>query len=213
MSTALLASLAGAAAAQLPVPTVGVSRDDTIGATFRLRGEAGLAVGTPLARDANGTRVVTGLSPMAGVGFARDLARGITVAGGLRAALLSLQFRDDAGASWESGTAWQLDASAAAERAVLGCALREAAGCTAARVGAGVVFLGGPREVVPFRQSGSRWGVGGEAGAAVRLASAWPVYGTALGHAYHMFGVSSILAGPLRAGVVARVLVGVRYGR
>jgi hypothetical protein len=150
---------------------------------------------------------------MIGAGVARDLSARTTLAAGLRVAMAPLRFRDNAGARWGSGTAWQVDVVGSAERLALGCSAREAVGCTAVRAGAGIVFVGGPSDVVPFRRSGSRWGVGGEGGAAVRLWTARPLYLSATGQAYRLFGVSDPLAGPVAAGVVGRALVGLRYGR
>ena len=214
-SLALLAALALLpAASHAQVPTTRTSRGDTVDApAFRFRAEAGLAAATPLARDENGLSVGTGVSPMAGIGVARALESGVTVAAGVRAALLSLRFSSEDGSSWSDGTAGQVDATVAAERDVGWCRTSEAAGCTAARAGAAVVFLAGPRDVVPFRQTGSRWGVGAEFGGSVRLPTGMPFYATVLGQAYHMFGDEAPLAGPVRAGVVARLLAGVRYGR
>lgn len=177
----------------------------------RLRYDIMLATGSPYAEDEAGVTVRPSVALgvgaaaawTAGGGYATSLAVRATT----NAAVISENTSVIGGAEprRSAGRVLQLDFMGALER--------QLGDRYAVRAGAGVAWLRGPSDVVPFRHGNNgRLQPTGEVGLSMRLTKSRPMHVTLAGQASR-FG-SATIGDPVREpGWVNRLLIGVRYGR
>ena len=167
-----------------------------------LRLLAGGALSTAYVRDDNGTTVRPAVAPGVGVEVATVVGARATLAIALRTSRAGIDVRGD-GRSWDGGTAWQTDATAAVERTLVPR--------LAVRAGLGFAWLRGPSDVAPFRfNNASPIRPAAELGATYALSRA---LGALVAVQAYRYGATT-LADPIREpGTVKRLVIGVRYGR
>ena len=195
-----LAPLTAPVAAQPPAPSAAPRL-----ARPTLRALVGGAAGTAFARDENGTSVRPGLSPLVGVEAASAAGERTAITLSLRASRPRAAVEFDAGGDVEAGAVTMLDLTLGVE-----LRLRPA---VAVRGGIGLLYLDGPSTIAPFRfNNASRVRPLLDLGAALRASARLPLH-LALGWQGFQYGAATA-ADPIReAGLVQRVVVGVRYGR
>lgn len=172
-----------------------------------LRALAGIAVGTPFVEDGNGTTVRPGVAPLLGVEVASRVGERTAVTLALRGARPGAMVDFDAAGSddVDGGTVTTVDVVAGVEYAVH----RR----VTARGGLGLLYLEGPAELAPFRfNNGSSIHPLLDVGADVKLAHDLPL-ALALSWQGYRYGAATAADPIEEAGVVQRLVVGVRYGR
>ena len=169
-----------------------------------LRLFAGGALSTAYVRDDNGTTVGAGIAPAVGVELATTVSPRTALAVAVRTSRAGIDVDGD-GRSWDGGSAWQTDASAAVERTL--------APRLALRGGLGFAWVRGPGDLAPFRfNNRSPVRPAAELGATYALPLARPLAASITAQAYR-YGATT-LADPIREpGTVKRLIIGVRYGR
>ena len=171
-----------------------------------LRALGGVAAGTAFADDENGTTVRPALAPLLGVEAASRVGERTALTLTLRAARpqASIEF-DGAGTEVDAGAVTALDLTVGVERTVHPA--------VAVRGGVGLLYLKGPAAVAPFRfnnAASARPML--DFGAALRAPTRLPLH-LSLGWQGFRYGAASV-ADPIdEAGLVQRVVLGVRYGR
>lgn len=169
-----------------------------------LRLFAGGALSTAYVRDDNGTTVRPAAAPVIGVEVASVVGPRTTLAVTLRTSRTGIDVRGD-GRSWDGGSAWHTDATAAIERTLVPR--------LALRGGLGLAWVRGPSDVAPFRfNNSSPFRPAAELGATYTFSRSRPLGASVALQAYR-YGATT-LADPIREpGTVKRLVIGVRYGR
>jgi hypothetical protein len=176
--------------------------------TFRDQGwrvEVAGAYTTPLVRDANGTEVRLPVGAALSAGSSWSVATRGRLALTARATMAPVDLEDD-GDTWDGGMSWSLDGIAGLEWQVHSRLWL--------RAGVGALLLRGPRDVLPFRDASGTHAVHPtwEAGLAARLLGARPVFASLVAQGFRLGGAT--IGDPIdEPGAVARLLLGVRYGR